>query len=98
MNYYRAKLGVLTGFGTGDDLTASKCWDEGWNFAKNGSNYDAVSSELVDYIWKHEKDNDKSKKPWPNPNPPDNYGGLSIYEGFDFDRKYAVPWFLFSEE
>lgn len=53
-----------------------------------------IVSNLVDYIWTHEAENDKSRKLWPNPNPPDNYRG-SPNAGFDFNTGYGTPEFLF---
>ena len=94
VNYYRAKIGVLGGFGTGDGVTASKSWDEGWYLARDGGNYDTIAVGLVNYIWTHEDADDKSRKPWPNPNPPDNDGVSPWYDGFDIDRAYAIPGFL----
>jgi hypothetical protein len=94
VNYYRAKIGVLGGFGTGDGVTASKSWDEGWYLARDRTNYDSVATNLVNFIWTHEDADDKSRKPWPNSNPPDNDGVSPWYEGFDIDRAYAVPGFL----
>lgn len=65
----------------------------GWDVA-NGDNYDTTVSNLVDYIWAHEKESDKSKKLWPNPNAPDNYkGSSSIFIGFNLH--YGSPGFLF---
>ncbi|MDD2599808.1 MAG: hypothetical protein PHO37_11365 [Kiritimatiellae bacterium] len=99
VNYLRAKIGLAgSAFGTGDGLTASKSWDDGWNFAKNGGNYDATASNLVNYIWTHEVDEDKSRKPWPNPSTPDNNGGSPLFHEFDHNRHYAVPGFLFQEQ
>jgi len=37
------------------------------------------------------------EKVWPNPNPPDNYGGSS-QNSIDLDRQYGVPGFLFMAE
>ena len=44
--------------------------------------------------WTHEAENDKSRKLWPKPNPPDNYRG-SPNAGFDFNTGYGTPEFLF---
>jgi len=98
VNYLSAKIGLAgSAFGTGDGTTASKSWDTGWDFAKDGGNYDIIATNLVDYIWTHEEDDDKSRKPWPNPNTPDNNGGSPLFHEFDHNRHYAVPGFLFQE-
>ena len=65
----------------------------GWDVA-NGENYDTTVSALVDYIWTHEKENDKSRKVWPNSNAPDNYKGSSSRK-FDYDVLYGDPGFLY---
>jgi hypothetical protein len=99
VNYLRAKVGLAgSAFGTSDGVTASQSWDEGWNFSENGGTYETIVINLVNYIWTHEEDDDKSKKPWPNPNTPDNDGGSPLFEDFDHNRQYAVPGFLFKEQ
>ncbi|MEI6647902.1 MAG: thrombospondin type 3 repeat-containing protein, partial [bacterium] len=79
------------------NFTDSASVGAGWDVA-NGGYYDTTVSSLIDYIWTHEDENDKSRKSWPNPNPPDNDGGSSMYEDFDYDRQYAVPGFLFKTQ
>jgi hypothetical protein len=98
VNYLRAKLGIMTAIATEDNTTASKSWDTGWDFARDGGNYDTVVSGLSDFIWKNEETNDKTKKPWPNASIPTNDGGSSLFEGFSVDQQYAVPGFLFMEQ
>jgi len=68
----------------------------GWDVA-NGANYDIIVSNLVNHIWNNEAENSKSKKLWPNPNPPDNYWGSSTNR-FDYNIKYGAPGFLFMKE
>ena len=52
MNYLRAKLGIMTIIATEDGTTASKSWDTGWDYARDGGDYETVVSELSDFIWK----------------------------------------------
>jgi len=53
----------------GWNFTDSASVGAGWDVA-NGANYDTTVSALVNYIWMHEEENDKSRKVWPNPNAP----------------------------
>jgi len=69
----------------------------GWDVA-NGANYGTTVSSLVNYIWTHEADDCKSKKVWPNPNPPDNRKDSPFYNDFVIDRHYAAPGFLFIKQ
>ena len=68
----------------------------GWDVA-NGGDYDTTVSALVDYIWTNEKENDKVRKVWPNPNAPDNYESSSTYK-FDYNLGYGNPGFLYMRE
>ena len=68
----------------------------GWDVA-NGANYDTTVTNLVNYIWTHEEDDDKSRKLWPNPNVPDNNKGSSTTELFNYNTGYGAPGFLFME-
>jgi hypothetical protein len=95
--YLIAKVAVQNVITTPDRLTAtaSKSWDDGWSLAQGG-NYDAIVTGLVDYIWRHEVPADKTKQPWPNPNPPDanSYQESTLLESFNYDRNFATPEFL----
>jgi len=66
----------------------------GWDVAA-GADYNTTVSALVDKIWAGEEENDKSKKVWPNPNAPDNYGGSSTHHPFNHNISYGAPGFLF---
>ena len=92
----RAKARRGTGLFTITETTDRASVGAGWDVA-NGGDYDMIVSNLVDYIWTHEAENDKSRKLWPNPNPPDNYRG-SPNAGFDFNTGYGTPVFLFMRE
>jgi len=97
VSHFRATGGLWTSlFGTPDGPTATASFDAGWYLAQNGGDYNTVVSSLVNYIWTNEKPDDKTKKPWPNPNPPGsgNFGGTS-QDSMDLDRQYGVPAFLF---
>ena len=92
----RAKARRGTGLFTITETTDRASVGAGWDLA-NGGNYDTIVSNLVDYIWTQEVEDDKSRKLWPNPNPPDNYRG-SPNAGFDFNTGYGTPVFLFMRE
>lgn len=79
---------------SGWNFTDSASVGAGWDVA-NGGNYGTTVSTLVDYIWTHEAENDKSRKVWPNPGDPDNYRGSSTDDLFDFNTGYGAPGFLF---
>jgi len=90
----RAKARRGTGLFTITETTDRASVGAGWDVA-NGGNYDTIVSDLVDYIWTHEVENDKSRKLWPNPNPPDNYKGSSSDDLFNYSTGYGAPGFLF---
>ena len=77
-------------YGTINGSTGNESWDKGWDLA-GGGNYDIIANNLTLYIWINEDQDDKTKKPWPNSNSPDNDGVSSILEGFDYDSQYASP-------
>jgi hypothetical protein len=77
-------------YGTINGSTGNESWDKGWDLA-GGGNYDIIANNLTLYIWSNEDQDDKTKKPWPNSNSPDNDGVSSILEGFDYDSQYASP-------
>jgi hypothetical protein len=77
-------------YGTINGSTGNESWDKGWELA-GGGNYDIIANNLTLYIWSSEDQDDKTKKPWPNSNSPDNDGVSSILEGFDYDSQYASP-------
>jgi hypothetical protein len=95
--YAVAKVAVQNVITTPDRLnaTASKSWDDGWSLAQGG-NYNTIVAALVDYIWTHEVPSDKTRQPWPNPNPPDanSYLESTLLEFFNYDRNFATPEFL----
>ncbi len=98
VNYLRAKAALIlhTGYGTLDGATANESWDVGWDYAKDGGDYNAKIDGLVDFIWNNEEDTDKSRKLWPNSNIPDNLALPPQYNlNFDMDRQYSVPGCLF---
>ena len=79
----------------GRSLLYGTTW-AGWDVA-NGADYDTTVTNLVNYIWTHEEDDDKSRKLWPNPNVPDNNKGSSTTELFNYNTGYGAPGFLFME-
>ena len=90
----RAKARRGTGFLTITETTDRASVGAGWDVA-SGGNYDTIVAGLVDYIWTHEEENDKSRRLWPNPNPPDNYKGSSTDAPFNYNTGYGAPGFLF---
>ena len=90
----RAKARRGTGLFTISETTDRASVGAGWDIA-NGENYDTTVSALVDYIWMHEAENDKSRRLWPNPGAPDNYKGSSTDVLFDYNTWYGAPGFLF---
>jgi hypothetical protein len=90
----RAKARRGTGLFTLTETTDRASVGAGWDVA-NGEDYGIIVSTLVDYIWTHEEENDKSRKVWPNPNAPDNYKGSATDELFDYNTWYGAPGFLF---
>lgn len=98
VGYAACKIGTLKAatkaagyrYGTINGATGEESWNKGWDLAGGGS-YDAIATALAEYIWKHESADDKTKRPWPNPNPPDNNGVSPLFEDFNFDRQYASP-------
>ena len=86
--YLPAKAAAAKWYGTRDlwGSTAAESFDKGWDFAKYGGNYNTIVGNLVNYIWTNEKADDKTKRPWPNLNPPDNDGGSPLFDDFDYDR------------
>jgi hypothetical protein len=90
----RAKARRGTGLFAITETTDRASVGAGWDVA-NGENYNTTVSNLVDYIWTNEAEDDKSRKLWPNPNAPDNYRGSSTVTPFDFNTGYGAPGFLF---
>jgi hypothetical protein len=79
------------------NFTDSASVGAGWDVA-NGGNYGTTVSTLIDYIWTHEEENDKSRKVWPTFNAPDNYKGSSSNLVFDYNKGYGAPGFLFKTQ
>jgi hypothetical protein len=90
----REKARRGTGLFTFTETTDRASVGAGWDVA-NGESYATTVSILVDYIWTHEEEGDKSRKVWPNPNAPDNYKGSSSNIVFDYNLWYGAPGFLF---
>jgi hypothetical protein len=98
VSYLRAKIAVSWFTTTVDGPTGEQSWDTGWGVAQN-NNYDTVIGSLVDFIWNNETSTDKTKQPWPNPNPPDNYVTPFDSQGFkrmiDADRQFTSPGYVY---
>jgi hypothetical protein len=98
--YWKTQLARWLPFvGTIDGTTGAKSWDAGWDVAQ-GQNYDTVVTGLVDYIWKNEAADDKTKRPWPNPSQPDNFVSPFEADGEtfhrpDLDHEFTSPGFLY---
>ena len=101
VGWFYSKLGATFFIGTTDGPTAKKSWDVGWDVAQNGG-YDTKVEALVNYIWKNEASGNKSKQPWPNPSPPNNYvtpfDGDGIQRSIDVDRQFTSPAYLYVYE